>query len=250
MSLAGLLRLILVVGFVAAVELACRVGWIDPFTMIAPSAMATSLWHLVATHKVGDDLAYTLGNIAAAIALSIVLGFALGALIHALPRLRRVVDPLLGAYYAVPHFVFYPLLIVVLGLNRAPLIVIGAIFGIVGMAVNTIDGIDHIPRVLMKTARAYRMNPFATTFLVKLPAATPHLFTGVKLAVTYSVIGVVAGEFILSVAGLGRSIAFAYNDLDNPTMYGQLLLLLSITTGLNVALHYAEQYLYRRWGRL
>lgn len=249
MTLAGLLRLILLVCFVAVVELACRLGWIDPFTMIAPSAMAVSLWHLIMVGKVGDDLVYTLGNIAAAITLSIVLGFVIGATIHAVPRLRRLVDPLLAAYYAVPHFVFYPLLIVILGLGRAPLIVIGAIFGIVGMAVNTIDGIDHIPRVLMKTARAYRMNPVATTVLVKLPAATPHLFTGIKLAVTYSVIGVVAGEFILSVAGLGRSIAFAYNDLDNPTMYGLLLLLLTITTGLNVALHYAEQYLYRRWGR-
>ena len=216
--------------------------------MISPSAMVVSLAHQIANAQVDDDLAFTLTNIAAAVTLSIVLGFVLGAIIHALPRLRRVVDPLLAAYYAVPTFVFYPLLLVVLGVNRLPLIVIGAMFGIVGMAVSTIDGIDRIPRVLTKTANAYDMNPIATALMIKLPAATPHLFTGVKLAVTYSVIGVVAGEFILSIAGMGRSIAFAYNDLDNVKMYGLLLLLLTITTLINVVLQMIEQRLYRRWG--
>ncbi len=249
MTRAGLLRLVIVVGLIAGVELSCRTGMIDPFTLIAPSAMAVSLARLIVAGKVASDLAFTLTNIAAAIILSIVFGFILGTIIHALPRLRRVVDPLLAAYYAVPTFVFYPLLIVVLGLNRMPLIAIGAMFGVVGMAVNTIDGIDRIPRVFLKTAAAYRMNPLKMVLLIKLPAAAPHLFTGIKLAVTYSVIGVVAGEFILSIAGLGRSVAFAYNDLDNSTMYGLLLLLLSITTALNVLLHYMEQRLYRRWGR-
>lgn len=249
MSRVALLRLVIIVGFVALVELLCRVGAIDRFTMIPPSEMAVSLWRLLGSGKVTADLAFTFGNMAAAILISILLGFVVGAIIHALPRLRRLVDPLLAAYYAVPTFIFYPLFIVVFGLNRMPLIAIGAIFGTVGMIVNTIDGIDRIPRVLMKTARAYRMNPIKAALLIKLPAATPHLFTGVKLAVTYSVIGVVAGEFILSVAGLGRAIAFAYNDLDNPTMYGLLLLLLTLVTIVNVVLHTVEQRLYRRWGR-
>jgi NitT/TauT family transport system permease protein len=117
------------------------------------------------------------------------------------------------------------------------------------MIVNTIDGLDRIPRVLNKTSKAYRLNPVKTVFFIQLPAAAPHLITGVKLAVTYSMIGVVAGEFILSLSGIGRSIAFAYNDLDNQTMYGLLLLLLTITTLVNVILQVVEQRLYRRWGR-
>jgi len=248
-SRVGVIRLVVVISFVAAIELACRLGWIDPFTMIAPSAMAAALIDLIRQGKIGGDLAFTLTNMAASMALAVTAGFLIGAAIHALPRLRKVVDPLLAAYYAVPTFVFYPLLVVIFGLNRLPLIVIGAMFGTVGMAVNTIDGIDRIPPVLLKTADAYRMDAIRAVLLIKLPAATPHLFTGVKLAVTYSMIGVVAGEFILSMAGLGRSIAFAYNDLDNVTMYGLLLLLLSVTTLVNVALDYAEARVHRRWGR-
>ena len=57
-------------------------------------------------------------NMAAAMALAIVIGFVMGSIIHALPRLRKIVDPLLGAYYAVPHFILYPLLIVMFGLGQ------------------------------------------------------------------------------------------------------------------------------------
>ncbi len=249
MGPAGWLRLVVVVGFFAALEVLCRTGVIDPFTMIAPSEMVLSLAGLVQQGKVASELAFTLGNMVMAIVLAIATGFTTGVILHSLPRLRRVVDPLLGAYYAVPHFIFYPILVVIFGLGRLPLIVIGAVFGVVAMIVNTMDGFDRIPRVFEKTSRAYRLDPLRTIFLIRLPAALPHLMTGIKLAVTYCMIGVVAGEFILSLSGIGRSIAFAYNDLDNRSMYGLLLLLLTITTTVNVTLQLIEQSFYRRWGR-
>lgn len=246
---AGLIRFVVVVAFIGLVELLCRTGVIDPFTMIAPSAMVVALARVLAHGHIGPDAAFTLTNTLAAIALSVVLGFTLGAVVHGFPRLRRVVTPLLAAYYAVPTFVFYPVLIVMLGLNRLPLIAIGAALGVVGMMVSTLDGLDRVPRVLLKTARAYRMSPVSIALRVKLPAATPQLFTGLKLAMTYSIIGTLAGEFILSVAGLGRRLAIAYNDLDNPTMYGLLLLVLATVVVLNAIVFHCERRVYRRWER-
>lgn len=248
MSLAGPLRLLVVIAAVAAVELLCRTGIIDPFTMIPPSEMAVALATILASGTIGADAGFTLTNILAAIAVAIVVGFVLGTVVHGLPRLRRVITPLLAAYYAVPSFVFYPVLIVLLGLNRLPLIAIGAVLGVVGMMVSTLDGLDRIPRVLLKTAISYRMSPLAIAVRIKLPAAAPQLFTGVKLAVTYSIIGTLAGEFILSVAGLGRRLAIAYNDLDNPTMYGLLLLVLGTVVVLNTVIFHCERRLHRRWG--
>jgi NitT/TauT family transport system permease protein len=83
----------------------------------------------------------------------------------------------------------------------------------------------------------------------KLPSAAPHLITGVKLAVAYCVIGVIAGEFILATAGLGHAIAFAYNDFDNKTMYGLLVLIVTLVIAINSLLHLSEQRLYARWRR-
>ena len=85
------------------------------------------------------------------------------------------------------------------------------------MIVATVTAIDRIPRVLLKVARVSRLGPVRTALLMKLPAASPHLMTGLRLAVAYSVIGVIAGEFILSTEGIGRRVALAYNNFDNQT---------------------------------
>jgi NitT/TauT family transport system permease protein len=248
MNLVNGLRFAVVAGSILLVELLCRLNVITSFTMTSPSATFVNMIAVLQSGKYWPDITFTLVNTLIAIVLAIVFGFAFGVIVQRLRRLRRVLSPILAAYYAVPTFVFYPLMIVLLGLNRFSLIAIGVILAMVGMTVSTIDGMDRIPKVYLKTAAAYRMSPVARTLLVSLPAATPHLITGVKLAVTYAITGVIAGEFILSVAGLGRSIAVAYNDLDNRTMYALLLLLLTSVTVVNVVIHEWERRVYRRWG--
>ena len=71
---------------------------------------------------------------------------------------------------------------------------------------------------------------------ITLPASLPYIFTGLKMAVAYATVAVVAGEFILSGAGLGYQIAFAYNNFDNLTMYSLMFLLLVSVGAINVLL--------------
>jgi NitT/TauT family transport system permease protein len=81
---------------------------------------------------------------------------------------------------------------------------------------------------------------------ITLPSAAPYLFTGAKLALAYSFIGILAGEFILSGAGLGHSISYAYDSFDNRTMYSLMLFVLVLVTVMNTVLHMWEQRLIRR----
>jgi NitT/TauT family transport system permease protein len=160
-----------------------------------------------------------------------------------------MVDPLLSAYYAVPTFVFYPLLIVVFGVGRTALVVIGAMFGIVAMIINTVLGLDRVPRAVDRTGKVLQLGALRQLVLVRLPAAAPHLVSGIKLAVAYSVIGIVAGEFILATSGIGKRVAFAYDNFDNRTMYGLLLLLLIGVMVVNGCLSAWEKQLHRRFGQ-
>ena len=105
------------------------------------------------------------------------------------------------------------------------------------------------PDGMMSTADVLRMGRLRTLLQIRLPAAGPHLITGVKLSVAYSVIGIVAGEFILATAGMGKRIAFGYQDFDNRTMYGMLLLLLVLVMAINGALALWEKRLHRRFGQ-
>lgn len=250
MTRAGVLRIVLVVALVAALEIACRAGWIDPVAVIPPSAMAAGAWALLASGQFTKDILQTLSNVAIACALAIVAGFLAGWVLYKLPRFRRAADPLLASYYSVPTFIFYPLFIVLFGLNRWPLIAIGFIFAVVAMALNTLNGFERVPRVMRRTARAMRLTVFDEMVHVVLPSCAPFLFTGLKLAIVYSFIGVIAGEFVLSGSGFGFQIAFAYNSFDNRTMYGLMLLLLGFVAALNLVLYSWERRLYlRRGGR-
>jgi NitT/TauT family transport system permease protein len=237
MTRVGLIRIAVIVAAIGALELACRAGFINHRILIPPSEMASALVTLLASGAISSDIERTLGIVAIVIALSIVLGFAAGLVIHALPRLREALDPFFATYYAVPIFIFYPVLIAIFGLSPIPIVLIGVATAVVAMIIATLNGLDRVPRVLTKVARVHRLGRIATAMTLQLPAAAPYLFTGVKLAVSYGFIAVIAAEFILSPAGLGRDISDAYTDFNNRRMYALILFLLIIATVVNAVLH-------------
>ena len=239
-------RSAVVVGLVLLLELLCRLQVIKPLTMIPPSVMAVEMIRLIAAGEITDDIRQTTSEVATAFAVSVLAGFALGALAQALPRVRRAIDPLLASWYAVPFFVFYPLLVALFGLNVLPLIAIGVVFATPAMMLSTIAGLDRVPQVLRKVARVHRMSQLREVMLITLPSAAPHLFTGLKLSFAYAFIGVIAGEFILSGGGLGYGIAYAYDSFENRKMYGLMLLVLLVAIGVNGALHVWEARLAQR----
>lgn len=248
MRRASLLRLALIALLVGGLELLCQSGALSRQIIIAPSEMLGALFSLLASGAMQDDIARTLFCVVAAFVLAVVVGFALGVALHAIPRLRRAVDPLLATYYAVPFFVFYPVLIAFFGLTPLPIIVIAFLFALVAMVINTLNGIDRIPRVLGKVARVHHMTPLQTALQLKLPAAAPHLFTGIKLAVAYAFIGVIASEFIMAASGLGYQISYAYNNFDNRRMYALMLFVLILVTAVNMAFYAWERRLMARRG--
>lgn len=250
MTRAGTIRLLLIGGALALLEVACRSGAISRDAVIPPSVMIEGAWRALKSDEARGDILLTFQTVAAALVLSLVAGMALGALLHKMPRLRRALDPLLASYYAVPTFVFYPLFIVLFGLNRWPLVAIGFLFAVVAMAINTLDGLSRIPRTYLRTAAVMRLTPVQQLIHVTLPAAAPWLFTGAKFAVAYSFIGVIAGEFVVSGAGIGHAIAFAYNSFDNRMMYGLIVVLFIAVGGINTLMWTWERRLYeRRAGR-
>lgn len=236
-------------GAACLLELACRTGLIDHNVVIAPSEMVAALVQILWSGEVNADIARTLISVAIAAAAAAAVGFLLGLAIHAAPRLRRVLDPLFATYYAVPVFAFYPVMIAIFGISAIPIVLMGFAAGCVAVIIAVLDGLDAVPKVMLKVARVHRMSGFETATRLKLPAVAPHLFTGIKLAVSYAFIAVVASEFILSPAGLGHDIAFAYSDFDNRRMYGLMLLLLAIATAVNMALHFWDRRWARRYGR-
>ncbi len=219
---------------------------IDPLTMIPPSAMVSSMIALIASGDVNDSMVQTFSTIAIAFVLAVVIGTLVGAALHGAPRVRQATDPLLASYYSVPTFIFYPLLVAMLGLGTAPLVSLGILSATPAVIISTLAGLDSVSPVMRKVARMQRLGAAQTLWLIVLPAALPRLFSGFKLALSYALIGVIAGEFILSGSGLGYAISFAYQSFDNRAMYGLMLFVLLVAVVANAILYVWEGRLARR----
>jgi len=241
-----LVRAAVLAVLVLLLEVLCRTGVIDPLTILPPSAMVAAMIEQLASGDVTDAMLRTFSTVALAFLAAVLLGTAIGALVHAVPRLRRAIEPLLASYYSVPTFVFYPLLVALLGLSMAPLVVLGLLSAAPAVMISTLAGLDSVSPVLRKVARVQRLDFFRTLRWIVLPAAMPSLFSGFKLALSYSLIGVIAGEFILSGNGLGYAISFAYQSFDNRAMYGLMLFVLLVAIVANGVLYTYEGRLAHR----
>jgi NitT/TauT family transport system permease protein len=241
-----LVRIAVLAALVISLEICCRAGIIDRLTVIPPSDMIASMVDHTGSGEFNESIVNTFSTIILAFALAIGFGTLAGALVHRSLRLRDVADPLLASYYSVPTFIFYPLLVALLGLGKAPLVVLGVLSAAPAVMISTLSGLDGVPPVLMKLARVQRLSPARTLWWVVLPAALPRLFTGFKLALSYALIGVIAGEFILSGTGLGYAISFAYQSFDNRAMYGLMLFVLLVAVIANGILYVWEGRLARR----
>ena len=241
-------RLALLAALFALLEALCAVGTIDRLTMQPPHRMLADLWRMIAAGTLDAAIARTMTNAAAAFLLAMLCGVTGAILLHRVRTLRETLDPLFATYYAIPVFAFYPLLIVLFGLNDIPEIFIGFMLAVVSVVVTTLNGLDRIPRVLLKTARVSQLGGLETARRVVLPYLAPFLLTAARLAIAYALIGVIGAEFIMSSSGMGYEISFAYTNFDNATMYPLILLVVLVSVLLNSLLTRWERILLSRRG--
>lgn len=242
------IRLAVIVVIVSAMELVCRLGWVKPGLLTAPTLMASELFSLMRTEAFWHSVSISTRSIGIAFASAMVVGCVAGLVLHAFARARETVEPLIASWYALPFFVIYPLLIVFMGMNEKPIILIGFLYALMAVVIGVLGGLDRIPQVLVRTGRVMRINRLQQAWYVSLPAAAPYVFTGAKLAFGYSITGVLGSEFILANAGFGYDIAFAYNNFEDKKMYALLLFLLVVVAIITMLLERAGRAVEHRSG--
>jgi NitT/TauT family transport system permease protein len=235
--------LIFVVALVL-LEVAPRAGWVDPLTLVPLSAMLQALVVAIVSGEVVPHLASTAFMILLSFLLASATGVLGGYLLWRFRSLRLALEPYLSSYYALPVFAFYPVLVAVFGLNRLPVVLLAWAYATIAVVTNTAIGLRSVRPVHLKAARVYRMSKWSTFRHIQLPSAAPHIFIGMKLAVTYAVIGVIASEFILATQGLGWLVSFTYNSFDLAEMYASIILVMLVAVAVTSAVTFVEDRLW------
>ncbi len=149
----------------------------------------------------------TLLETALGFALALVVGFGLAFAIDASPLLRRMIYPLLVASQTIPIVAIAPLLVIGLGFGLLPKVIVVALVTFFPIVVNTVDGLQAADSDTVRLFQAMHASRWQMLRLLRIPAALPVIFSGLKIAITYSVIGAVLAEWIGASAGLGVYIA-------------------------------------------
>lgn len=217
----------------------------DPIAFVPLSEVFKSGLEAISSGTLVSDFAATLGAYLVSGLLIVVLGVPLGVLLRRFPRIRRAVQPYMTIYYALPVFVFYPVLLALLGFNLWPIVVIAWLWGVVAVILNTAAGFDQVPDVLIKLGQSLNLSRRAALKSIYLPAAAPYIFTGIKIGISYALIGVVAAEFVISNRGLGYSISYNYVNFGVDKMYVGIYSVFLLALVANLLFSTIERRAYR-----
>jgi len=209
--------------FVAVWELACRALHVPAYLVPAPSAILTDTWQLAGTvmmHTQATTETVLLGFLA-----SLVISLPLAVLITASPVVANAIYPLLVLTQSIPKVALAPILVVIFGSNELPRVVVTFLVAFFPLVLAIAAGITAVPPELIELGRACRANWWRELWRIRLPYAVPFVFSGLKAAITLSVVGAVVGEFVNADRGLGYLIVTSTAFFKVPLAWGALVLL-------------------------
>lgn len=207
----------------AAWEAACRFFAIPAYLVPAPSAIWVDTGKLagpVFHHTVATTVTVLLGFLA-----SFVISLPLAVLLTTSPTIAGVIYPLLVLTQSIPKVALAPILVVILGANELPRIVVTFLVAFFPLVLSVAAGLVAVPPELIELGRSCRASRWKEIWRIRLPYAVPFVFSGLKAAITLSVVGAVVAEFVNADRGLGYLIVTSTAFFQVPVAWGALIIL-------------------------
>ena len=157
-------------------------------------------------------------------AIGSVLGVFLGTAFAYSRLLARGLMPYIIAANTIPVVAIAPIIILWFGHGIQSKIAVTAFLSFFPLALNMMKGLQSYDRVIMDVFHVSAANGWQTFFKMRLPGALPYIFVGLKLNVTFSVIGAIVAEFVQADKGLGFVIMTTYRTLNMPRLWAAMLM--------------------------
>ncbi len=175
--------------------------------------------------------------------IATVLGVLIAAAIDLSSVVRRALYPILVASQTVQILAIAPLLIIWFGFGMLPKVLIVVLICFFPLAVNTADGLASADPDYVSLLRAMGADRKQVWRLVRFPAALPAFFTGLRIAVTYSVVGATIGEWVGGSEGLGLYMLRSKNALATDQVFVGIVLTSMLSIGLFLLVYVIERAL-------
>jgi ABC-type nitrate/sulfonate/bicarbonate transport system permease component len=232
-TVSRLIQASFLIGLILVWYLAATRWGVNRLLLPNPAAVYDNLFDILRSGEFVDDLRTTLGELAAAFAISAGGGVALGYLISRSRYWIKVFEPLFAAIYAIPIILFLPLFVLFFGLGPASKIALGASISFFPIVVNTIAGFGHVDPLFVTAARSMGASDYRLFRHVLLPAAFPVILTGLRMGFTTALLSIIGSETLASLAGLGHRIVHLAEAMEMARMFAYIVFVIAIAVTLN-----------------
>ncbi|MBU2957866.1 ABC transporter permease subunit [Paracoccus sp. 1_MG-2023] len=168
-----------------------------PFTQVL-----ASMGEVVTSSSFAEAIRITLLSYVAGIALALVVGIPLGFLMGLVPAADRMLNMWVNTFLSAPLSALVPVFMILFGLGTPTVIVTVFMFAVWIIVLDTRAGVRHITPSLMEMAESFQVGRIERARMMVL-SALPEILAGVRLGMVRGVKGVVIGQLLVSIIGVG-----------------------------------------------
>lgn len=191
------------IGGLLLMEVFARIITLSYFPTV--SHVLQRLWRLTADGQILSDLGRSVVNLVFGFAIAAALGIAVGILMGRYKLIEKMLDPYVVALMTAPTVVFAPIYFSVFGLARWSIIALIVQYSVFIIIVNTVTAVQTVDRELIEMASVFGAGERKRLRLIVFPAALPLIMAGLRLGMGRAVKGMINGELLIAVVGLGAT---------------------------------------------
>ena len=219
--------------------------WIDVLLISSPSRIFSAFLSNLESGILMEHTWVTLQEIGIGFPLGALSGIAVGCLFGQSRTLAELFEPIIIALYGIPRTALAPLFIVWLGIGIWSKVGVVFLLTFFLNFFNTYSGMKQMDREYIDLARLMGAKGYKLAYKIILPALSPHIMTGLKTSIPFSVIGAVVGEFIAATAGLGFFIHLSAGIFRTADVFVGIIVLMFVVIVMNTIADLIERRLLR-----
>ena len=232
--------LILAAGFLVVWQIVSGLGWVNTLFFPPPSYLLVSAAEMVWSGELLNHVGLTLYRTLLGFLLGSTAGLVCGLLMGSSALIRRALEPLMSALYTTPKVTLLPILMLLLGIGEAPKILLVSVGSLIILALQVLDALRSLKPGYVEMARNYGADRLEVFRRVYLPASLPHVFTGLRLALGWTLMVMIAVEMVSSGDGLGGMIWLGWQTFTTEKIYVGVLVAALLGLSFHGALRLCE----------
>lgn len=231
-------------GLLACWQAAVTWGVFDQWIVPSPVSIvqeAVKIWPRIMEHTEATVQLTLLGFVGGS-----AVGFVLAALLHLIPGVRTGVYPLLVLSQNIPIIVTGPILTMLLGYGLLPKVLLVMMVCFFPISVAMFSGLTNPDPQLRNYFQMIGISKWQLFWKLELPHATVHLFSGLKIAASYSVLSAVVAEWLGTKKGLGSFMLISSKGFMPERVFAAVIIIIALSLTLFGFVSLAER-LFIRW---